>query len=405
MPRNAAACLPSRQLIGRSLLRRLDALHAGRLTLEFPDGRTRVFTGHEPGLQARIRLTRPYKLAARVALRGSVGFAEGYIAGEWDSPDLARLLQLLAQNLDALEQPGESLLGSWSVRLLHKLRRNSRRGSRRNIAYHYDLGNDFYRLWLDPGMSYSAAVFELQSQSLVEAQDAKYARMAQLAELHSGDSVLEIGCGWGGFAEHAARLGCQLKGITLSTEQLEWARERVQLAQLSEQASLQLEDYRDQTEQFDAIVSIEMLEAVGEQWWPTYFETLYRCLKPGGRAAIQVITIADKYFDDYRRGADFIQRYIFPGGMLPTQSLVEQLARDAGLRPREKHHVGSDYAHTLALWRERFDTAGDEIDALGYDDNFRRLWHYYLAYCEAGFNTGRIDVLQIALEKPADASH
>jgi cyclopropane-fatty-acyl-phospholipid synthase len=322
--------------------------------------------------------------------------------GEWETPDLVALIELASRNEQALQ---DALGGGRAARLLNRLwhwrRNNNRRGSRRNIAFHYDLGNDFYRRWLDQGMTYSSALFEHPQQDLAQAQQAKYQRIAELAELQPGARVLEIGCGWGGFMELAAgQLACRVEGVTLSQQQLAYANARMQAAGLQQQAQASLTDYRDTAGQYDAIVSIEMLEAVGEAHWPRYFQTLYERLKPGSGAVVQVITIADERYAEYRRTTDFIQRHVFPGGMLPSPSILRQQAEQAGLQPDHAQTFGLSYARTLAQWRAAFIAAWPHIAGNGFDQRFRRLWEYYLCYCEAGFNAGMIDVGIYRFRKP-----
>ena len=288
------------------------------------------------------------------------------------------------------------MYGSWhqllSARIRHWLNRNSRSGSKRNIMAHYDLGNDFYRLWLDQGMSYSSAIYPTaETTDLEHAQRAKYRRILRRLQAEPGQRVLEIGCGWGGFAEMAVQQGLQVTGLTLSPLQLEWAQKR------APGADLRLQDYRDTSGQFDHIVSIEMFEAVGERWWPAYFDTVAKALKPGGRALIQSITIRDDLFDDYRKGTDFIQQYIFPGGMLPSRSAFRDAAARQGLAVNAEYTFGADYARTLLEWRHAFERNWPQIAALGFDEKFRRLWRMYFCYCEAGFLAGNVSVVQFEL--------
>jgi cyclopropane-fatty-acyl-phospholipid synthase len=296
--------------------------------------------------------------------------------------------------------------GSWlpllGHRLRHLLRSNTRAGSKRNILAHYDLGNDFYKLWLDPTMSYSSALFgEQPGMSLEQAQLRKYFHLLEMLDPKPGDTILEVGCGWGGLAEIAAtEFGCKVHGITLSPSQLEWSQARAQQKGFADLADFSLTDYRDVRGQYDHIVSIEMFEAVGERFWPGYFAQLHSCLKPGGRAAVQTITIANERFEGYRRGTDFIQRHIFPGGMLPSPRVFERRATGADFQVLDRHAFGLDYARTLAQWHRNFDAAWPEIEAGGFDNRFRRLWQFYLAYCEAGFRAGATDVYQFLLEKP-----
>ena len=374
----------------RSVLSLLEGLRHGLLEVRLPDGGSRLFGEGEPGVVLQVH---DEAMFGRVLARGDIGLAEAYLDGQWDTPDLTGLLGLFAANRDALRR---AVYGSWrqllGARLRHWLNRNSRDGSRRNIMAHYDLGNDFYRLWLDPSMSYSSALYRpADDGSLPAAQDAKYRRILNRLAAGPGQRVLEIGCGWGGFAELAVAEGLQLTGLTLSPAQLEWARRRVP------QADLRLQDYRDLDERFDHVVSIEMFEAVGERWWPTYFSGVARALRPGGRAVVQSITIRDDLFSSYRRGTDFIQQYIFPGGMLPSRSAFRSAAARQGLAVVDEYAFGPDYARTLAEWRQAFETNWPRIAELGFDETFRRLWRFYLCYCEAGFLAGNIDVVQFEL--------
>lgn len=368
----------------------LENLQGGLLEIRLPDGSTSLFGDGEHGVTLHVH---DETLFSRVLARGDIGLAEAYLDGLWEAPDLTALLTLLANNRAVLKK---ALYGSWrqllAARVRHWLNRNNRAGSRRNIMAHYDLGNDFYRLWLDPTMSYSAAIYrDGQADSLASAQHAKYQRILQRLQAKPGERVLEIGCGWGGFAELAVQSGLQLTGLTLSPAQLDWAKQRVP------QADLRLQDYRDTTEQFDHVVSIEMFEAVGERWWPSYFQTVAKALKPGGKAVIQSITIGADLFPAYRKGTDFIQQYIFPGGMLPSRSAFRRAAAKAGLVVQQEYAFGLDYARTLAEWRHAFETNWPQIQQLGFDETFRRLWRLYLCYCEAGFKAGNIDVVQFEL--------
>ncbi len=368
----------------------LENVHGGMLEIRLPDGSSRLFGEGEHGVTMNVH---DEAMFSQVLARGDIGLAEAYLDGHWDSHDVTALLTLLTRNHQALKK---AVYGSWrnllAARLRHWLNRNSRSGSKRNIMAHYDLGNDFYRLWLDPGMSYSSALYRAaDAGDLESAQRAKYRRLLRRLHAEPGQSVLEIGCGWGGFAEIAVEEGLKVTGLTLSPAQLEWARKRVP------EADLRLQDYRDTNERFDHIVSIEMFEAVGERWWPTYFRTIAQALKPGGRAVIQSITIRDDLFDDYRKGTDFIQQYIFPGGMLPSRSAFRAAAAKQGLTVHGEYAFGKDYARTLAEWRHAFENNWPQIAALGFDEQFRRLWRMYLSYCEAGFLAGNIDVVHFEL--------
>ncbi len=372
----------------------------GRLTMRLPDGATLNFgDADHPGLEMIIR---DYRFARRVVLQGDIGFADGYIAGEWETPDLAGLLTFLSANSDRFMNlfRGAALVRGMNF-MRHLTRVNTRAGARRNIHEHYDLGNKFYAAWLDATMTYSSARFEKPGEALNEAQLNKYRALARHLDLQPGDRVLEIGCGWGGFAEVAAsEYGAHVTGLTISQEQFEFATERLRRKGLAERTRIELKDYRDIDGPFDKVASIEMFEAVGERYWPTYFDVIARVLRPGGTAALQIITIRNDLFEAYRRRVDFIQRYIFPGGMLPSLQRLRGEVERAGLSWRRTDSFGQSYAETLAEWTRRFSTKWDEIRSLGFDERFRQLWRFYLGYCEAGFRSGRTDVVQIALAKP-----
>jgi len=385
----------------RTVFRLLQHLRHGTLTLALPDGSVQtVGDGQGPHLQLQLHNWKPFAAALR---SGDIGFAESYIAGDWSTPHLPELLGLLAANRQALEAVIHgSWLGRLAYRLRHLLHRNTRANSRKNIHAHYDLGNPFYRLWLDGTMNYSSAWFEGRlDQDLAQAQHAKVRRALRMAGVQPGHRVLEIGCGWGALAEKATQeFGAQLTGVTLSTEQLHWARERLARQGLAQRAELRLQDYRDiHDAPFDAICSIEMLEAVGQEYWPTYFESVARLLKPGGRACIQTIVIKDALFERYIRSTDFIQQYIFPGGCLPSPGQFRQCAQQAGLTVVDELAFGPDYAETCRRWRHDFLAQREQVLALGFDERFIRIWEFYLAYCEAGFEAGDIDVLQYTLAR------
>ncbi len=379
------------------LLRLLEGLEGGRLNIALPTRDTRTLGS---GAQAADMHVGDWAVFGEVLARGDIGLAESYIDGRWETPDLAGLLTLLARNRDLLQR---AVYGSaWQLlgyRLAHLLRANTRAGSRRNIAAHYDLGNDFYGLWLDPTMTYSSALFEGDAtRSLACAQRAKYRRILDRLGVRPGEHVLEVGCGWGGLAEVAAQeYGARVTGITLSQRQLEYARERAARGGWADRAGFELRDYRDAGGRYQHIVSIEMFEAVGERYWPVYFRRLRELLAPGGRALVQTITIADRHFARYRRGTDFIQRYIFPGGMLPSPEVFAAQARRAGLAVTGDFAFGGDYAHTLRLWHQRFAERAGPLREAGFDAGFQRMWRFYLAYCEAGFRAGSIDVHQFEL--------
>ncbi|HEU0070155.1 MAG TPA: cyclopropane-fatty-acyl-phospholipid synthase family protein [Alphaproteobacteria bacterium] len=390
----------------RAFLSLAGAIACGRLSIETPGGEIHRIAAPSPGPEADL-VIHDERALRRLFAGGKLAFAEAYMDGDWSSENLAGLIELGARNEHILAP-------AWSVRtavvawhaLLNRARhlianRNSRSGSKRNIASHYDLGNGFYRQWLDPTMTYSSAIFDGTEQPLQDAQIAKWRRIADMADLRPGQRVLEIGCGWGGFARFAAReRGCEVVGLTLSQAQREWALAEIAREGLQDRIDIRLQDYRDVAGSFDRIVSIEMFEAVGEAYWPAFYDTLRARLAPGGIAALQIITIADADYAEYRESVDFIQRYIFPGGMLPSPTILSGLAARAGLREIGHHAFGLDYARTLEIWRERFDAAWGAIAPLGFDARFRRMWRYYLAYCEGGFRAGTIDVRQLALQKP-----
>lgn len=387
---------------GLGLLLRLGRdIRFGTLHVRLPGGGLRSFAGSEPGPTATLHI-RNGRVVRRFLTGGAVGFAESYIDGDWDSPDLASLLELLDRNHAAWSDHHQgSLLPRLVRRLLHLLRGNSRRGSRRNIHAHYDLGNDFFAAWLDPTLTYSSARFVDGIEDLEAAQIEKYRSLARLMRLSPGQKLLEIGSGWGSFAILAAReFGAQVRSLTISREQHAFASRRVQELGLNDRVAIELCDYRDAAGRYDRIASIEMFEAVGEAWWPTFFGKVRDVLVPGGMAGLQIITIADRYFAEYRRSADFIQRYIFPGGMLPSPSALRQQVERAGLSIRDQLAFGACYARTLGIWNRGFDAAWDKVAQLGFDERFRRLWTYYLAYCEAGFRTGSTDVVQLAAARP-----
>ncbi|MCG3781514.1 SAM-dependent methyltransferase [Delftia acidovorans] len=397
----------------RRVLNLLERLPHGQLDLEQPDGRLLHLPRPPSGTADAHCVLHDWQALERTLKSGDIGLAEGYIAGEWDSPDLAALLRLCMANRDHVQS---LVYGSWwgrlGYRLRHLLQRNTRAGSARNIHAHYDLGNDFYRLWLDPGMSYSAAWFQgrtgqaLRNADLQEAQQAKLRRTLDEVRLQPGQRLLEIGCGWGGLAEAAAQeFGARVTGVTLSREQLVWGQQRMQQAGLADAVELRYQDYRDLParhagEPFDAIVSIEMFEAVGREYWRGYFQTLRDCLKPGGLACIQTITLREDLFARYLRSTDFIQQYIFPGGLLPSIPAFEQEARRAGLVVEGRMAFGRDYAETLRRWRQSFEERLEAVRAQGFDERFVRIWTFYLAYCEAAFDTGNTDVVQFTLRKP-----
>jgi cyclopropane-fatty-acyl-phospholipid synthase len=383
----------SNRLTTRLLQRYLPHPAAGSLRIETPAGDRIELRAAAEGPEATLCIER-WRCLWRLATAGEVGFAEAYIDGDWTTPDLTQLLAWALRNEERLTSATK---GPWvsrlAGRLAHALHANTKRGSRRNIAAHYDLGNKFYERWLDRGMSYSSALFTDARQSLEAAQEAKLDRIISLLDIRGGEDVLEIGFGWGGVLERLNnRHDCKIIGLTLSIKQLAYATERLAKSGLGRTYDLRLQDYRDVGGKFDRIVSIEMLEAVGENYWPTYFTKLRDCLKPSGTCVLQTITIAEDRFDTYRKTPDFIQRHIFPGGMLPTKSVVRHEAERAGLATVEQDSFGMSYAQTLHEWRRRFIEAWPKIETLGFDARFRRMWNYYLAYCEVGFLGGAVDV-------------
>ena len=372
----------------------------GVLEIVTPDGLDIPIRGVQGGPEGRI-LVKNYRFVGRVLTGGAIGFAEGYIAGEWDTPDLPALLEALSLNYEKLKGLVEgNPLVLMANRIGHLFRRNSRSGSKRNIHAHYDLGNAFYEQWLDPSMTYSSAKYAAPGQALTAAQRNKYAALANAMGLQRGQKVLEIGCGWGGFAEFAAsEVGAEVTGITISQAQYDYAKKRLFDKGLADKAEIKLIDYRDVDGTYDRVASIEMFEAVGEEYWPTYFRKVRDVLKPGGRAGLQIITISDDIFERYRQSTDFIQKYIFPGGVLPSEQRLKLRTDEAGLAWGKIDRFATDYADTLSEWAQRFQARWGEIAPLGFDEKFRRLWLFYLAYCEAGFRTGRTDVIQLELAK------
>lgn len=378
----------------------LRTLKHGALHIDFPNGSSVLFGDSSYPVVLTLH---NWNVASAVLKSGDIGFAESFINGDWHTDNLPALIELFIRNRDAAES---LIYGTWwgnlAYRIKHLCNRNSRSGSRKNIHAHYDIGNDFYRLWLDRSMTYSSALYDdTITDNLEQAQAAKYRRILDELQLAPEAKVLEIGCGWGGFAEMAAlEASAHVTGLTLSTEQLDYANARLDNAGVAHRVDLRLQDYRDVSGQFDAIASIEMFEAVGEAYWPSYFDCVARNLKPGGRACIQSIVIADDLFARYRKGSDFIQQYIFPGGMLPSVSVFREAAEQHGLRVEKEFRFGLDYARTLAEWRDAFHAQLPAVRAQGFDERFLRTWDFYLAYCEAGFRAGSIDVAQFTLVKP-----
>ena len=382
---------------GYAILRNI---RAGTVDMVLPDGRVFRAEGPEPGPYGRVEVRDP-NMFSRIVKDGEMGFPEAYMDGQWDTPDLQALLDVLLLNNDEIGRnaPGMALVRAWE-RMNHWLRRNSKDQARKNISYHYDLGNRFYGLWLDETMSYSSAKFAHPQESLEDAQIAKYASMCDELGVEPGDHILEIGCGWGGFAEYAAKeRGARVTGLTISQEQHDYAVERMRRAGLEDRVEIVMRDYRDETGTYDKIASIEMFEAVGEQYWPTYFDTVRERLRPSGRATFQIITIADRLFPDYRRSVDFIQKYIFPGGMLPSVTALREQFERAGLTEIGDVRIGQSYSETLRRWHETFNGRWDEIAELGFDDRFRRMWNFYLTSCAATFRYETTDVVQMTVRR------
>lgn len=380
----------------------LSDIKLGQISFTLPDGRSFVIRGSEPGPEGHFDV-KDDRLFGRIVRDGELGFSEAYMDGWWDSPDLQGVLDVILANNDQLGSsfPGAQLV-KYYERVRHWLRSNTKRGSRKNIAYHYDLGNEFYGKWLDPSMTYSSALYSGQGETLEQAQNNKYASICDRMGLNRDDHVLEIGCGWGGFAEYAIReRGARVTGLTLSREQHDFAKKRLFEAGLAERADIVMRDYRDERGQYDGIASIEMFEAVGERYWPTYFKTVFDRLAPGKAASIQMITIAEHLFEKYRRSSDFIQKYIFPGGMLSTPTIARRVAEESGLSFSGSIEFGESYSRTLRTWYETFNETWDDIAKLDFDDRFRRMWNFYLTSCASCFQFGTTDVTQITLRKPA----
>ena len=381
-----------------SLLKLLEKLQTGFLVMRLPDGNTRQFGSPTDSLHAEIQIL-DWSVFKATLSHGDIGFAESYIKGYWDTPDLKAVLDLAVCNRTLLDK---LIYGSWYgslfYRIKHFLRNNTKSGSRKNIHAHYDLGNAFYTLWLDPTMSYSSAWFANDDkQTLASAQRAKIRQILQSIDTKPNSQILEIGCGWGGFMEEAIHAGMNVTGLTLSTEQKRYAEERLKNLASNNAFEIRLQDYRDCKDQFDGIASIEMFEAVGENHWSEYFQTIAHCLKTGGKACIQTIVIADELFARYRNSTDFIQQYVFPGGMLPSRLVFKSYAEKAGLKIESEFAFGLDYAKTLCIWRDSFNNKLQEVRRLGFDEAFIRLWNFYLMYCAAGFAQGNIDVIQFTL--------
>ncbi len=377
-------------------------MNNGRVDFVLPDGRTFRAQGKAPGPVAELRIHNP-DLFARLIREGDLGFCDAYLDEWWSTPDLQAFMDLVHADNEGIYDgfPGMGLVRRWE-KFRFWLQRNHKAQARKNISYHYDLGNDFYGLWLDDTMTYSSALFETGQESTEKAQIAKYASMIDQMGAQRGDHILEIGCGWGGFAEYAAKeRGIKVTGLTISEEQFKFARERIEKAGLSDLVTFKLQDYRDEQGLYDGIASIEMFEAVGEKYWPVYFDTVRERLKPGKSATLQIITVQDRRWHIYRRGVDFIQKYIFPGGMLPSPNVLREHVMRAGLAVERSIEFGESYDITLRRWHETFNAKWDEIAALGFDERFRRMWNFYLTSCASTFQSANCDVTQITIKRPA----
>ena len=383
----------------QALLKMLSHIKYGELKLKLPDGCTHEFAGSQKGPRADMVLLSDSAII-RILGHGKMGFCEAFMVGEIDSDNLTNLIELAVLHDSYLEEQIKlgTLQKLW-LKFQHWRNRNNQSGSRRNISHHYDLGNQFYSRWLDRTMTYSSAVFQSETDTLEDAQNRKYQKLAELADIQPGERVLEIGCGWGGFAEYAAKeYGAHITGITISKEQYDFTKNRLHTAGLDHMTDIVMQDYRKLNQRFDKIVSIEMFEAVGERYWPVYFKTIANCLKDGGKAALQVITIDHKAFLEYRTQPDFIQKYIFPGGMLPSIKALDDPLKTAGLSLHFCQGYGQDYARTLAEWKVRFHQAWPELATITkFDDRFKRMWELYLSYCEGSFKAGMIDVKQMLI--------
>ncbi len=393
-----AAIKVSRKLpfFSRKVLGLLDRLEQGVANVTLPDNTMLVYDSGKKGPVANIVLNN-WDLPRKAAFGGTIGVAESFMDGDWSSPNVTETLELFLVNEHIYDDvAGRGMVLGMIEKIRHWLNENTKSGSKRNIAAHYDLGNDFYKLWLDPSMTYSSAIYADGANSLQRAQDDKYRSLATRMGIDKDSHVLEIGCGWGGFAEFVAtEIGAKVTGLTISKEQLKFARERIRRANLEDKVEFKFQDYRDENGTYDHVASIEMFEAVGEKYWPTYFSKVKECLKPGGTAGLQIITIRDHDFETYRKRPDFIQRYIFPGGMLPSPKALAKATTEQGLQLMNERIFPQDYARTLEEWRIRFQKQWNKIRDMGFDTRFKRMWEFYLHYCEAGFKTEAIDVRQV----------
>lgn len=381
-----------------AIFERLQALEVGQLDIKLSDGRVFRVVGREPGPAADLIIHNDDSFT-RLIREGDLGFSDAYLEGWWSTSDLQDFMDLVHLGYEPVYDgfPGSALIRAYE-QFRFWLQRNHRTQARANISYHYDLGNDFYALWLDDTMTYSSAIFETGQESLEAAQTAKYASMVDQMGVKPGDHVLEVGCGWGGFAEYAAReRGLRVTGLTISEEQLKFARERIEKAGLSGQVELRMQDYRDCKGEFDGIASIEMFEAVGEKYWPAYFKMIRDRLRPGARATLQIITVGDHRWEVYKRGVDFIQKHIFPGGMLPAPKILREQVENAGLQIVKSLEFGDSYDQTLRRWHHTFNDRWEEVAAMGFDDRFRKMWNFYLTSCASAFRAGTCDVTQVTI--------
>ena len=381
-----------------AIFERLQALEVGQLDIKLSDGRVFRVVGREPGPAADLIIHNDDSFT-RLIREGDLGFSDAYLEGWWSTSDLQDFMDLVHLGYEPVYDgfPGSALIRAYE-QFRFWLQRNHRTQARANISYHYDLGNDFYALWLDDTMTYSSAIFETGQESLEAAQTAKYASMVDQMGVKPGDHVLEVGCGWGGFAEYAAReRGLRVTGLTISEEQLKFARERIEKAGLSGQVELRMQDYRDCKGEFDGIASIEMFEAVGEKYWPAYFKMIRDRLRPGARATLQIITVGDHRWEVYKRGVDFIQKHIFPGGMLPAPKILREQVENAGLQIVKSLEFGDSYDQTLRRWHHTFNDRWDEVAAMGFDVRFRKMWNFYLTSCASAFRAGTCDVTQVTI--------
>jgi len=386
----------------KPVFEKIKNVEKGRLDIVLEDGRRFRIEGPEAGHVAEVHIHHP-DVFARTIREGDMGFCDAYLEGQWSTPDLMAFMDMVHDGAEDMYDgfPGQALVQAYE-KIRFWLQSNSKRQAKKNISYHYDLGNDFYALWLDETMTYSSAKFETGQESLEKAQTQKYASMVDQMGAQPGDHILEIGCGWGGFAEYAAKeRGLKVTCLTISQEQFNYAVERIEKAGLSDQVTFKLQDYRDETGVYDGIASIEMFEAVGQKYWPAYFNTVRDRLKPGKQATLQIITVGEHRWDAYISRPDFIQKYIFPGGMLPSPSKLREAVQNAGLKVEKSIEFGESYSQTLRRWHETFNEKWDQVAAMGFDDRFKRMWNFYLTSCAGTFHSGNCDVTQITISRPA----